>query len=261
MSALLSAWSWPLPLTASCASALVLSFIAPAPRTPARRTFFLSGVLLLLFTLASPLRVLGTEYVLTAEAVSHVIVSMLVPLLLLAGAPALPEKPGSRGAPFAPFAGWISGMALISFWYLPAVYNRVLASPSLWAAMQVSLVLGGLAFWWPLFEPRRTHRIKPLPAGIWYLFSAMIWLSFVGMLVAFTKPEAYQRYLEPPDTLGVLASLRGDFGLSRASDQETGGMLFWIGSMAVMLNAVMLLFYRWYTALRKDAEAAAKTRS
>jgi len=249
---MLSAWSWPLPLWLAGAALLAVYLFAFRPHSARGIAFFCSGLFLLVVTLASPLSALARQYVLSAEVVIHVIASLVVPLLLIAG---LSNDTGGAGrAVFIACAGWIVGMLAISVWYIPLLFNRVLNSGAMWAIMQGTLILGGAAFWWPILCPNTKRRIKPVPTGIWYLLAAMIWCSFVGMILAFTKPGQYQPYVQPRDTLGILAALRDQWQLSRSGDQETAGLLFWIGTMAVYLSAVLWLFYRWYTSpeMRRD---------
>ncbi len=224
----------------------VLYFLAAKPRSAGKIAFFLSGILLLLVTLASPLQVLAREYVLSGEVIVHVLISLVVPLLLIAGLPRGAQDSPGQGPAYVPIVCWSLGMVTISIWYVPVLYNQGLRNGAIWNLMLATIVAAGFAFWWPLFQPRRRERIKPVPAGIWYLLSAMIWCSFTGMVLAFTVPGRYQPYIRSADSLGILSTLQTQWQMTRSGDQETAGLLFWVGTMAILLNAVMLLFYRWY---------------
>jgi len=244
MNAFLSAWHWPLPQMVASAAALVFYFLKFRPREAGRIACFVSGLALFILTIASPLDLLGRQYLLSAEVIMHVIVALAVPLCLVGGLPRSPDAlPGNR---ILPYVGWVAGSLTIAVWFLPSVFDATLKNSWLWDVMQITLVAGGVAFWWPLFSPARTSRIKPVPAGIWYLFGAMIWCSFAGMLLAFTNLDAFQPYVRVQDTLGILSFIREDLELTRAADQETGGMLLWLGTMAIFLTTVMVLFYQWY---------------
>lgn len=213
-----------------------------------RAGWFFSGLILLLATLASPLDALAREYLLAADALVRVVVWLVVPFLMLEGLP-----PSEGGAPHgaknaAVWVGWIAGMPLVLMWYLPDLYNAALAwEPLRWAQWAAVLVCG-LLFWLPLTAPRPSWRVKPVPAGIWYLFGATMCCSIAGLALAFTGPGFYHAYNQTQDRLKIADFLRNELEMTRAGDQETAGLLLWLGTSAVLLSGVMLMFYRWYVS-------------
>ena len=48
------------------------------------------------------------------------------------------------------------------------------------------------------------------------------------------------------DTLHIADSLAKDWSFTPEMDQQTAGLLFWIGAAAVFLTEVMLVYYLWY---------------
>lgn len=230
---------------AASAVALALYFVMFRPRQAGRIASFVSGLALLILIAASPLDPLARHYLLSAAVIVQVTAAQAVPLLLIAGISPTSDAP-TRGSRVVPYAGWIAGCLTITIWFIPALFNSTLAAPWLWDVMQLTLVLGGVIFWWPLFGPAKARRVKPVPTGIWYLFGAMIWCSFAGMLLAFTNPDSYQPYVRVHDSLGILSFIRNDLELGRTADQDTAGLFLWIGTMAILLSAIMALFYQWY---------------
>ncbi len=255
--AILSSWRWPLPLTVFCAIAGA-GYLGWFRARLSRAGWFFSGLILLLATLASPLDALAREYLLAADALVRIVVWLAVPFLMLEGIPPSEGRASQGAKNAAVWTGWIAGMLLVPAWYLPDLYNATLAwEPLRWAQWAAVLVCG-LLFWWPLISPRRTWRVKPVPAGIWYLFGAAMWCSLAGLALAFTRPGFYRAYIQPQDRLGIADFLRNELEMTRAGDQETAGLLLWIGASAILLSAVMLMFYRWYVSreVREEFTAA-----
>jgi cytochrome c oxidase assembly factor CtaG len=255
MDAFLSAWRCPVLLLAASAAALIYYFVFVRPLSPGRIASFTAGLALLIFLAASPLDRLAREYLLSAGALIHVAAALVTPLFLVVAFPPADGTPAK--GPALPVLCWLAGSISFSVWYLPALLDSALRTPWLWDLMLLTLAGGGVALWWPLFGPVRARRIKPVPAGIWYLFAAMIWCSFVGMILAFTGLDRYQPYVRSTDTLNILSFIRNDLELTRSADQETGGMLVWLCTMLVFLNTIMVLFYKWYKSPEVRNEFAA----
>ena len=220
----------------------------PADCAPSRAAWFFSGLILLILTLASPLDALAREYLLSADALVRMAVWLAVPFLLLEGIPPSEGSASTGARTLVAFLGWIAGMLLVPIWYLPALYNATLGDAPLRWAQWASVLVCGLLFWWPLTAPARSWRLKPVPAGIWYLFGATMWCSLAGLALAFTRPGLYRPYNRPGDSLQLAEFLRDQMELTRAGDQETAGLLLWIGASAILLSGVMLMFYRWYVS-------------
>jgi hypothetical protein len=72
------------------------------------------------------------------------------------------------------------------------------------------------------------------------------------LFLAFAQPSIYSGYANPPDTLHIADSLVVDWSFTRENDQQTGGLLFWIGSATVLLSEVMAVYIRWYRSSSKD---------
>ncbi len=267
LSPLALAWSLPAGLSLFCAALAAVFFAWPGLRAPGRGWWFAAGLAMIMLVYASPADALAREYLLTADAFERVTAALMATWLLALDLGASPRMrtPGPA-KPFAALA-WIAGMGTLTACYVPGLYNLELASPAARAALVIGSIATGLWFWLPLLGPPSRGRLKPVPAGIWYLLGAAMWCSILGLGIAFARPSLIRAYDAPPDTLGILTAMRGQFGLTRAEDQETAGLLFWIGSCSVLLCGVMLLFYRWYVsdAVRKEfaggvAESAKKTR-
>jgi putative membrane protein len=250
---LLTTWHWHPSVLLGCA-ALALGYAALLRfRWTPRATLFGLGLGLLLLALLSPLHTLGDRYLFSAHMLQHLLLLLVVPPLLLLGLTdaALERLLGLPGAGRIervlgrPLLAWTIGMSAMWLWHLPALYNAALESELLHIVEHLSFLGSALIFWWPICVPDEHGRLHPL-AGIGYLFAAMIVSGVLGMILTFASPGWYPRYLNPPDPLGVLPLLWGQWGLTPAVDQQVGGLLMWVPGGLVYLAAIVALTARWY---------------
>jgi hypothetical protein len=68
------------------------------------------------------------------------------------------------------------------------------------------------------------------------------------MFLAFSHTVSSAHYIHASDTLGIADSLLNEWSFSRETDQETAGLLFWIGAATILLTEVMFVYYRWYNS-------------
>jgi cytochrome c oxidase assembly factor CtaG len=245
-----SAWRWHATALAACAIVFIAHCAITRMRNWRSLLWFGSGLALLAIVLCSPLDLLARDYLFTAEAIERILLALIIPYLLVRG---MAEKLARLRVPYA--AAWIIGMAALSIWFLPRALNAALANESIRRLEIASVVAGGMIFWWPLHSPRRDQRIPLVPNTLFYLAAATIWCSLLGLFLAFEQPWYFLRYSSPLDVLGISDALLRDWSLNRETDQQTGGLLFWIGAGCVLLSEVMLTYFRWYIA-QKTLEKA-----
>jgi cytochrome c oxidase assembly factor CtaG len=240
-----SAWHW--NLTAIVAALVLFTIYAVVGRLRGWRAvlWFLAGDLLLAVVLCSPIELVARNYLFTAEAIERLIVGLTVPYLLVRG---MTEKFGRR-VPYV--VAWIAGMGVLSIWFLPRALNASLEGDTMRSLEMITLVAGGGMFWWPLHAPARSQRIPPMPNALLYLAAATVWCSLLGLFLAFEQPWLVARYAQPVDTLNIVESLVRDWSFTRENDQQTGGLLFWIGAGSILLSEVMFTYYRWYVSESK----------
>jgi len=256
-----AAWNWTGWATGLSAGLLILYAILLRFRFRPRSILFLLGVVLIWLALGSPLAVLADHYLFTAHVVQNLILLMAAPELLLLGTPTLPA-PARNGLVRIPIAsavlGWIAGMGVLAVWHIPALFNTALQSESVHVAQQLSLLAAGLLFWWPVLSPWKRQRMPPVPWSAIYLLAGCIGVSFVSLAVTFTRFGAYQSYLIPKDTLGILPLVRDTWRLTFETDQETAGMFLWIGGCMVYAVTTMGLFVAWYNSSEMREEFTSK---
>lgn len=258
-------WQWSPMLLISAAGLLLAYFWFVKSRNSRQKIFFISGVLLLVLTLASPLTFLGHRYLFSAHMAQHMILLLLIPPLLMLGIPAEIFtrffKKNGKGNAFqpAPALCWLLGVAVMWLWHVPAIFNATMsdsgipvcglaAGPSaiLLSGLQTLSLLGaGMLFSWPILSPVKSRRLPPL-TGMAYLFTACIGCSLLGLSITFSSALLYTTYVSPIDLTGAIYLVRDTWGISPAADQQIGGLLMWVPGCFIYVSAAMYLLNRWF---------------
>jgi len=216
---------------------------------------FITGTALYVLALISPLDYLGRTYLFSAHMIQHILLLLIVPLLLLLGIPKQLVEKALKIEPIGyimkilgnPIVAWSLGVGAMWVWHLPSLHDKVLANDTLYTTQQISFVLIGMIFWWPVFAPVESRRLSPL-VSMMYLASACLGCTILGMLITFAGAGLYTAYLNPVDTIGILPLLRGDLCLTPGVDQQIGGLTMWVPGCLIYLAASMVTIARWYGA-------------
>ena len=195
---------------------------------------------------ASPLELFSKVYLLSAHVVKHMLLNLAVPLLLVLGLP----LPAARRVRIPAAVAWVAAAVSLVIWYVPSLYNAALRDPRVEAGQAVLWLLGGVLLYLPLYTPASPNRLKPVPPAIIYLFAMTAVASVLGLRLASMAPGSYGSYLAPKDPLRILDELQNFWHFDPQTDQQTAGLLFWIGSCSVFLTSAMVMFYRMYKSER-----------
>jgi cytochrome c oxidase assembly factor CtaG len=255
--AVLASWSVS-PGLVLLLAVVAIVYVRGARRLPAhvpgwRIAAFLGGLAMLLVAVASPLDAFAA-LLLQAHMVQHLLLTMVVPPLLLLGAPAMPLL---RGLPprvareaLGPFLAWPAlarlgawlvhpAVAWLLFvgvgwaWHVPAAYELALRSPG-WHAVEHACFLGtALLFWWPVVQPWPSRPWWPRWAMLPYLVLADVQNTVLAAFLVFAERVVYPHYATAP-RLG---------GLTALDDQVAAGAIMWVpGSVAFLLPAALILW-------------------
>jgi len=216
---------------------------------------YILGVLIFVLALVSPLDYLGRTYLFSAHMIQHILLLLIVPLLLLLGIPKALAERALKIEPLGsamkvlgnPIIAWFLGVGAMWVWHLPSLHNTVVANDNLYIVQQISFVLIGMIFWWPVFSPVESRRLSPLVSTL-YLSSACLGCTILGMLITFAGAGLYTAYLNPADSIGILPLLRGELCLTPGVDQQIGGLTMWVPGCLIYLVASMVTIARWYGA-------------
>jgi putative membrane protein len=261
---LTKAWS-PEPGVIALAILFLAVFImAGGLKYRGRTALFGAGVALMVLAVVSPLGHLGRNYLLSAHMIQHILLLLVVPLFILFGMPrsaverALSWRPAGAvmGVLGNLIVAWTLGVGSMWLWHVPSVHDAVIASDGLYAAQQVSFVLIGIIFWWPVFAPVKARRLTHLRSTL-YLASACLGCTVLGILLTFAGTDMYAAYANPADAAGILPYLRNDLCITPGVDQQIAGLTMWVPGCLIYLTASMITLAQWYRSPEADVEAPA----
>ena len=224
----------------------------PAAARSVRPGWFLAGVLAAALALLGPLAEWAEHVSLSAHMAQHLLLTLVVPPLWLAGTPAwllrpLLRVPGVARAGHAltrPVAALgLASTALIA-WHVPAFYDAALDHPALHVAEHLTLLGTALLGWWPVVGPLPEWPRPAPPGQLLYLFLATIPMTAAAAPITLADRVLYRFYREAPAA----------WPLGPAADQELAGVLMWMGGTVAYLLAGTAVYFRWAT--REGGEGA-----
>lgn len=256
------------PLLAAALAAAAALYLAGVRRRRrswpvARTASFLAGLVVLWVALASGADTFA-DRLLSAHMVQHMLIALIAPPLLIAGAPvtvalgALSPGPrrslaralGSRVVhrlTWPPLALALFAVALVAT-HIPTFYDLALRSPAVHVAEHALYLVTALVFWAPLVgsEPL-THRPSPM-ARVLYLLLAMPPMALVGVVLLTADHAVYPPYADAARALGG----------SVVADQQLAGTIMWVGGKLVLVAAVLTI--GWSALVGEERRQAARDR-
>ena len=225
-------------------------FKASAPVTVPRQVAFYSGVALVLVALATPLDTLADKYLFTAHMLQHLLLTLGVAPLLLAGTPAWLMREFLRVTRLTGFVRW-AHHPLVAFFgfnlvfalaHVPAFYELTLASEPLHAVEHLVFIATAMLMWMPILSPAtEISATYPALGQVLYLFLQTVPASLVGALLSATNSPYFPTYVLAPRITA----------LSPIEDQQLGGLIMWVGGGLYFLIATGVVFFAW--ARREEA--------
>jgi cytochrome c oxidase assembly factor CtaG len=249
-----SGWDWEPSVAVGCALLLLSYFAALRFRFEWRSLCFVAGVLVLLLALVSPIDTLADGYLFSAHMVQHILLILVVPPLLIMGLPRglagrlllYPLLQKAERVFSKPLVAWVLGVGSMWIWHWPPLYNAALSHEAIHIAEHLLFLITATIFWWPVLGPVEESHLSPLAAVI-YLFSACGAHTVLAILITFAPVGTYPAYLQPSDSIGILALLRDHWGLTPGVDQQLGGLLMWVPVCLIYLGFIIATMIRWYS--------------
>jgi cytochrome c oxidase assembly factor CtaG len=219
-----------------------------------RLLYFTGAIFVFLLALVSPLNALA-GYVFSAHMVQHILLVLIVPALLLLSLPRSFSISSPLGQLSYPLVGWAAGVGAMWLWHAPSLCNAAATSRTVSTIQTTSLLLMGSLFWWQVLAPREEQRLSP-PAAIVYLFTACTACSVLGIILTFSPVSICPVYQHPADQLGILSTIRGDWGLTSDRDQQIGGLLMWVPMCAIYAAVILAQMARWHAPTQPERSNA-----
>jgi len=123
-------------------------------------------------------------------------------------------------------------MVLVTLgWHLPWAFALAMGSPAWHAVENLTFLVCGLLFWWPVILPWPGQRQWPRWSVPLYLLCADLPVSAMCAYLAFCGHVVYPAY----------ASVGGRGAISALDDQVAAAMLMWVAMMVVFLAAAVVV--------------------
>ena len=257
--AVFSSWAIPFGPTAAILLAFIVylrGWIALQFRAPSRFPFwrllsFAGGLGTIFLAIASPLDAFG-GLLLQVHMIQHLLLMMVAPPLILAGAPYLPLLSGLPRifarevlGPFLiwtplkrigrfvfhPVVCWIAFTSSNVLWHIPVFYELALNSPGWHQVEHLCFLATGLLFWWHILLPWPSRAAWPRWAMIPYLILADLQNTGLAAFLTFYDRVLYPTYQRAPRL----------WGSNPLDDQVIAGTIMWVpGSIIYLFPAAMI---------------------
>ena len=223
--------------------------------TTGQKIYFLSGLVVMFASLNGPIHDLSDDYLFSAHMVQHLLLTLAVPPLLLAGTPGwmlravLTKRYIAPIAPFftrAPIA-FVTFNLTIAFWHLPPFYNAAMAHHSLHIIEHLMFMTGAVLMWWPLLSQLPDFPRLAYPGQMLYSFLMSIPMSIIAIYIAMADHVLYPAYSAAPRVLP----------LTPLEDQLLGALIMWIPGGIIFMIIMTVVFFKW-NARGEDSTAGAQ---
>ncbi len=261
MSAVLSHWSasWPALIVYAAVAgghlAGLLRLLARAAGdTAARHTMikeaalFHGGLLLALLAIVSPLGYESDVFI-WVRAIQDLTLAVVAPGLIVLGAPwpAFGARAASRPRWWLrrPVVAVLVFNVIWVAWHLPALYDRVPASPAAKAA-EYALYLGaGTLFWLQLIGSRPWSPAAPPLRRATLLIATVVVDTVLGMVLVFGSGVIYPGYANAAHHV-----------MTVLDDQQLAGAVLWMGMLLPVIPATVAVLMRWLNDEESEALSA-----
>ncbi len=248
-------WSWSLHpsvlLGTGILGALYFYGIGPLRRRlglgpPAEKwqvASFCLGLLVLLLSLNGPVHDLSDYYLFSAHMAQHLLLTLVLPPLLIAGTPGWLLRPLLRPPWVLRLARFLTHPVVagalysltIAVWHLAPYYDLMMRNHNVHVATHLMFMVTATLMWWPVMSPVAELPRLPYGLGMLYLFLVGIPMQLVAALITVADEVLYPWYEAAPRTSG----------LSPLDDQRLGGLLMWVPGNLWMFLAIGVLFFKW----------------
>jgi len=231
---------------------------APRPASPGsrRRFTFYAGLAAIFLSLNGWLHDLSDYYLFSAHMVQHLLLTMLVPPLLIAGTPGWMLRPLLRHPVIARVARFITSPkvcfaafnVVLAGWHLPPMYNAAMAHHGIHIVQHLMFIAASVMLWWPILSPLPDLPRLSYPMQMLYLFLTSIPMSVVAVYITYGGTLLYPAYASAPRIAGI----------TPLEDQLLGGLIMWIPGGLVIVAVISVIFFRWQAHGAQDSSASAQ---
>ena len=208
-----------------------------------RTAVYLLGVLVLWIAADWPIGPLGAGYMLSVHTAQYILFAFVAPPLLIAGTPQWLLRRMIQPR-WAFKIAWTLSRPLVAFLFfnvvllathMPSVVDGLTTSQLGSFAVDMSWLIAGLVFWWPILGPLPELEPMPYPGRIVYLIANVFIPTVPAAFLTYARYPIYALYeLAPPMS-----------GLSAVEDQQIAGMIMKIVGGFIVFGVASVLFFKW----------------
>jgi putative membrane protein len=230
---------------------------APAGETLSgfRKISFLAALFVIFASLNGPLHDLSDDYLFSAHMVQHLLLTLAMPPLLIAGIPGWMLRPLLRNRAIMAIAKRVTRPIIcftifnvvIAAWHIPALYNSAMANHNIHIIEHLMFMSAAVLMWWPLMSPLPELPRLAYPGQMLYCFLMSVPMSIVAVYITMSDHVLYPAYASAPRVLP----------LSPIDDQLLGGLIMWVPGGLIFALIMTVVFFKW-AARGEDSTAGAQ---
>jgi putative membrane protein len=214
-----------------------------APLSLRKKLLFLSGLWVLYLAFGTPIDWLSDNYLFSVHMVQHLLETIVMVPLLLAGSPDWLWRPLWRSRALRPVMRVMGHpvTALIFFnvvfgiFHLPSVYSLTLESESFHFFEHSLFFIAALSLWWPILSPLpELPRLQP-GMRVLYAVAAM----------DLSQPLNFALFMTSTAWYGPYIAARRIFHLSPLADQQIGAVIMAVGFFIALVAIVVAALRRY----------------
>lgn len=210
---------------------------------PARRASFLAALMVIFVSLNGPIHDLSDDYLFSAHMVQHLLLTLAMPPLLLAGIPGWMLRPALGNPAVRRVARFVTRPAVcfalfnvvIAAWHIPDFYNAAMANHNIHIIEHLMFMTVAVLMWWPIMSPLPELPRLPYPGQMLYCFLMSIPMAVIAVYIAMADQVLYPAYAAAPRVTS----------LSPLEDQLLGGLIMWIPGGLIFALIMTVVFFRW----------------
>lgn len=226
----------------------------PHPPSVGRLAVFVTGLLVVVAALCSPIDRLG-EQIFVMHMVQHVLLLDVAPILLILGLTKVLLRPATRrihaierraGFFALPIFAVFLYTASMWVWHVPALYDAAAEHTGIHVLEHLTFTFAGFLYWWHLISPVSTRLRREGTTPIVYMLSTKVTVGFLGILLTFAPNAVFSYYTKQPHY----------WGLAPDADQALAGVTMALEQSVVMGIALVVLFTRMLAQSERDEQRA-----
>jgi putative membrane protein len=223
------------------------------PVSGLRKLSFFASLFVIFGSLNGPIHDLSDYYLFSAHMVQHLLLTMAMPPLMIAGVPGWMLRPLLRNSVLGaiarritrPFACFVIFNLVIAIWHVPAFYNAAMANHNIHIVEHLMFMSAAVLMWWPLLSQLPELPRLAYPGQMLYCFLMTLPMSIVAIYITLADQVLYPAYAAAPRIVA----------LSPLEDQVLGGLIMWVPGGVIFVVIMSVVFFKW--AARGEDNAAA----